>query len=55
MIEIPDDCFSKSVGNKEDQIMDEDGKVIDPKNELLSKCIVDLHKSVRDVNHKLQK
>jgi dynein heavy chain 1 len=35
--------------------MDEDGKIIDPKNELLSKCIVDLHKSVRDVNQKLQK
>ena len=55
MIEIPDDCFSKSVGNRDDQIMDEEGKIIDPKNELLSKCIVDLHKSVRDVNHKLQK
>jgi dynein heavy chain 1 len=54
-IEIQEDCFSKSIGDKDDQIVDENGKASDPKNDLLSKCIVDLHISVRDVNKKLMR
>jgi dynein heavy chain 1 len=55
-IDIPSDCFSKDVAF--DQQMDADesgGKVIDPRNELLSECIVKLHIAVRDVNEKLMK
>ena len=37
-------------------VTDEDGaKVVDPRNELLSECIVKLHLAVRDVNTKLSR
>jgi dynein heavy chain 1 len=34
---------------------DKDRKRIDPKNECLSMCIVEIHKAVRDLNLKLMK
>jgi dynein heavy chain 1 len=54
-IDISSDCFSKDVGLGENApATDEEGaKVLDPRNELLSECIVKLHLAVRDVNNKL--
>ena len=54
-IDISSDCFSKEVGFGENVMpTDEEGaRVVDPRNELLSECIVKLHLAVRDVNNKL--
>jgi dynein heavy chain 1 len=54
-IDISSDCFTKDVGLGESVMAtDEEGaKVVDPRNELLSECIVKLHLAVREVNNKL--
>lgn len=59
-IDIASDCFSKdvSLGGDDYPQADADGdgeKVMDPRNELLSQCIVQLHIAVRDVNKKLMR
>lgn len=54
-IDIAADCFSRDVAFDQGTVAaGEDGaKVADPRNELLSQCIVKLHIAVRDVNKKL--
>jgi len=55
-IDIASDCFAKDVGGDDYQQADADGeKVMDPRNELLSQCIVQLHIAVRNVNKKLMR
>ena len=58
-IDIASDCFAKDVTNGDDYPQpDADGdgeKVMDPRNELLSQCIVQLHIAVRNVNKKLMR
>jgi dynein heavy chain 1 len=59
-IDIASDCFSKdvSIGSNDCPQADADGdgeKVMDPRNELLSQCIVQLHIAVRNVNKKLMR
>jgi dynein heavy chain 1 len=59
-IDIASDCFSKDVSmnsnNDYAQADAADGeKVLDPRNELLSQCIVQLHIAVRNVNKKLMR
>jgi dynein heavy chain 1 len=59
-IDIASDCFSRDVtiGGDDRPQPDSDGdgeKVMDPRNELLSQCIVQLHIAVRNVNKKLMR
>jgi dynein heavy chain 1 len=59
-IDIASDCFSRDVtiGGDDRLQPDSDGdgeKVMDPRNELLSQCIVQLHIAVRNVNKKLMR
>lgn len=53
-LDIPSDCFSKNMEMAE-QNFDDGEKRTDPKHELLSQCIVDIHATVRDINIKLSK
>ncbi len=53
-IDISSDSFTKLVDV--DERFDENGrKAIDPRNELVAGCIVNLHIAVRDVNKKLMR
>jgi len=52
-IDVPSDSFAVDVGA--DAMENEDGKMVDPKNELLGECIVRLHVAVREVNQKLMR
>ena len=53
-LDIPSDCFSKDMDMNEQNFTD--GEVrLDPKHELLSQCIVDIHITVRELNLKLSK
>ncbi len=55
-IDVPNNCFTKSVEVADNSIQDgQNNKRIDPKTELLSRCIVEIHTSVRDLNIKLMK
>lgn len=54
-IEIASDCFSRDVVMESGPTGAEEGgrSMADPRNELLSQCIVQLHLAVRAVNQKL--
>jgi hypothetical protein len=52
-IDISSDSFSRDVGLGKNNVPSYGEKFLDPRNELLSDCIVRLHISVRDVNKKL--
>jgi dynein heavy chain 1 len=52
-LDIQETSFTKDVSPP--QNMDADAKRVDPKHELLSQVIVDMHISVRDINLKLAK
>jgi len=56
-IDIANDCFSRDVTMDERtvDVSEGGGKIADPRNELLSQCIVKLHIAVRDVNKKLMR
>jgi len=55
-LDVPSSSFTKSVDMPDNSIQDGDKKNrIDPKTAVLSKCIVDIHTSVRDLNIKLMK
>ena len=56
LMDISNESFTKdmSMGGKGQQI-ESDAKRIDPKNELLSQTIVEMHVSVRDINLALMK
>lgn len=52
-MDIQSNSFSKNMDMPNNK--DKDRKRIDPKNECLSMCIVEIHKAVRDLNLKLMK
>jgi len=54
-IDVPNESFTKSMELDNDIDFGEGGQRSDPKLELISKCIVDVHKTVRDLNNKLAK
>lgn len=55
-LDVPNNSFTKSVEVAKNELQDGDNKKrIDPKTELLSRCIVEIHTSVRDLNIKLMK
>lgn len=56
-IDIASECFSRDVDLSQGAMgaAEEGGKVLDPRNELLSECIVRLHIAVRDLNKKLMR
>ena len=53
-MDVPSDSFMKDMDQAEGMI-DDGTKRIDPKNECISQCIVDIHCTVRDLNVKLSK
>lgn len=53
-LDVPTDSFTKDM-EMDGKIVSDDGPRIDPKHELLSQCIVDIHTTVRDLNIKLSK
>jgi len=54
-LDIPSDSFSKDMEMTENANFDDGEKRLDPKHELVSQCIVDVHARVRDLNISLSK
>jgi len=57
-LDVPANSFTRAIEMDEKIVQDGEGenaKRVDPKSQLLSKCIVDIHCTVRDLNIKLMK
>lgn len=53
-MDVPSDSFTKDMEMGE-AIVETNEKRIDPKNELIAECIVNIHVTVREINIKLSK
>ena len=54
-LDIPSDSFAKVMEMDDGAVIDTNEKRTDPKHELVSQCIVDMHARVRDINIKFSK
>ncbi len=53
-LDIPSDSFTKDM-EQQDAIIEDGQTRVDPKNELVSQCIVEIHRAVRELNIKFSK